>query len=427
MSVPPRRGGPDLKTETAETGFTATVSDIIAAHDPHYQHGEAPWHENPESSAGRTAAGLAVTASGTDGRRASRGPAMSERLIEHAVRHFDVWRTPEGRMVGVQGDQPGRILADGKPSPLMHAVLDTYFAQHSRWPDTKAAAACSSFLEVRASRAETRPAPMRCTWDGTHLLVDLGDPAWQVLDFSADGWRLLREAPAGVAFRRSPVTAALPVPADREDLNALWRLAPVEAADRPLVVALLLHAWLTGVAQPVVYVTGPQDSGKTETARFLLSLIDPVTTERGGSLPSREEEWKARLSPYLLPAPGEDARDLLAAAGRGAFVAAVVVSPVTRPSPERLRKRTPSRRLRRGGVMLSAARCWAVCCPGSAARYRMSDRASRMIAPGGAAHGDRRADRRWTPWPVDLRPSPRPSSLGRSRRTAATSLRCPRR
>ncbi len=56
---------------------------------------------------------------------------------------------------------------------------------------------------------------------------------------------------------------------------------------------------MTGISQPIVFVTGPQDAGKTEFARFALSIVDPVTIpERGGALPTKEEDWKSRVSAY---------------------------------------------------------------------------------------------------------------------------------
>lgn len=60
-----------------------------------------------------------------------------------------------------------------------------------------------------------------------------------------------------------------------------------------MVVALLLTVWMTGIPQPVVLLTGPGDSGKTTTARFLLSLVDPTTHRRGSGLPTSEGQWKA--------------------------------------------------------------------------------------------------------------------------------------
>lgn len=227
-----------------------------------------------------------------------RGPAMAERLIAFADEHFEVFPSRDGRINGVRRDDPTRAYAHGKgSSPLMGEIKTMFHLQHGRWPDSKAAAACSDYLEVRASRTRSVEVALRSHFDGRRLLVDVGDDTGRVLQIDADGFRYLDTSP--VSFRRSPVTAALAEPAARGDLNDLWRQVKVVERDRPLVLALLIVAWMTGVAQPVVFVTGPQDAGKTETARALLQIVDPVTIqERGGSLPKSEEEWKPRLAQY---------------------------------------------------------------------------------------------------------------------------------
>lgn len=231
-----------------------------------------------------------------DAAKAPRGPSMGDRLIAFTGQHFDVFRAKDGRVYGVRLDEPGRAYAHGAASsPLMAEIKSTFHAMYGKWPDSKASALASEFLTVQAGREPAREVALRSTWDRRRLLIDVGDDAWRVLQVNADGWGYLEHSP--VPFKRSDVTAALADPADIGSLDSLWRLAAVAEPDRPLVLALLICAWLTGVAQPVVFITGPADAGKTEGARFLLSLVDPVTiTERGGSLPAREEDWKARLT-----------------------------------------------------------------------------------------------------------------------------------
>ncbi len=224
-------------------------------------------------------------------------PALGDRLIAFAEEHFDVFRSRAGLVYGVRRQEPGRAYAH--PSALMGEVKTLFHALDGRWPDGKASALCSEYLATMARRTAPREVALRSTWDPDQqrLLVDMGDPDWRTIDVSASGWRYVDTSP--VPFRRSDVTAGLAEPSDHGDLNALWRLVNVSEADRPVVLALLLCSWLTGVSQPIVFLTGPQDAGKTEAARFLLRLVDPVTiAERGGSLPAREEDWKSRVAAF---------------------------------------------------------------------------------------------------------------------------------
>jgi len=224
------------------------------------------------------------------------GPSMTTRLIRFLAEEFEVFRSKAGLVYGVHRDEPGRAYGHGAASsPLMGEAKSRFYAVNGVWPDTKASAAASDYLTVQAGQKPAQEVALRCSWDGRRVLLDVGDDTWRVIEVDADGWRYLSQSP--VPFKRSDVTARLAEPAQTGSLDDLWRLVNVAEADRPLVLALLICAWLTGVAQPVVVITGPHDAGKTEAGRCLLSLVDPVTiTERGGSLPAKEEDWKSRLT-----------------------------------------------------------------------------------------------------------------------------------
>ncbi len=230
--------------------------------------------------------------------KAGRGPNMAARVMQFADERFTVYRAKDGRTYGSRNDEPGRAYSHGSGGSFLMAEVKTLFhAEHGVWPDAKTSALVADYLNAQAARSPAVEVALRCSWDRQRLLIDVGDDTHRVLEVRADGWRHLDHSP--VPFRRSDVTAPLATPADVGSLDDLWRLANVTEPDRPLVLALLICAWLTGVAQPVVFVTGPQDAGKTVLARFLLSLVDPVTiAERGGSLPAKEEDWKPRLALY---------------------------------------------------------------------------------------------------------------------------------
>jgi hypothetical protein len=221
---------------------------------------------------------------------------MATRAMAFAGERFTVYRARDGRVYGSRNEEPGRAYSHGTGGSLLMAEVKTLFhAEQGVWLDAKTSALVADYLTVQAGRAAAQEVAQRCTWDGQRVLIDKGDQDWGVLEVDADGWRHLEDSP--VPFKRSDVTAPLADPAATGDLDDLWHLVNVAEPDRPLVLALLMCAWLTGVAQPVVFVTGPADAGKTEAARMLLSLVDPVTiTERGGSLPAKEEDWKARLT-----------------------------------------------------------------------------------------------------------------------------------
>lgn len=229
-----------------------------------------------------------------DNEKRERGPTVEQKLRQIALDHFETFRAPDGRMYGTSKIRPALALRHGKPSELIQEISNVYVDRFGSWPNSTAQAAVAGYLE--ANTRNVRDVPVRCYWDRRRLLLDVADDTGTTLVIDGRGVRELDEV--AVAFRRPSSAAPLPWPLSgvSGDLDLLWKLVRVVEADRPLVLALLIMSWLTGVPQPVVLVTGPADAGKTTTARFLLSLVDPVTHQRGGSLPEREDEWKARVA-----------------------------------------------------------------------------------------------------------------------------------
>lgn len=216
-------------------------------------------------------------------------------------REFRLTRSTDGRTFGIRHANPGRALEHGKAvSPLIQQVSKAFLTTHNKWPSTTAVSEVSSYTFAMAADLPAEEVPMRCHWnrDTQTLYLDVCDTAGTVIRIDSGG---VHQADSPVAFRHSRSSAPLPWPppegeAGPADLDVLWTIVPVCKADRPLVLGLLLVAWMAGTAQPIVLLVGPQDAGKTSTGRFLLSLVDPTTNERGGALPKDEREWKARVS-----------------------------------------------------------------------------------------------------------------------------------
>ncbi|TXR56468.1 hypothetical protein [Quadrisphaera setariae] len=233
------------------------------------------------------------------------GPKVAS--VEHAIEVFDAgftaFRSLEGQVYVVDRHDPSArpvLHTGGSRSPAVALIAERILASHDKFMKGEDRAALGDYIGFRADKAAPRPVLLRSAWNGWRFIVDIGDDSGRVIVITAEGWHATDTVPPGVHLRRSSVTAALPTPARTGDLDALWTLVPVTEADRPLVLALLLSAWMTGTPQPVVFITGPQDAAKTTTARYLLRFADPVSNVRGRSLPTSEPDWKAAVNPYLV-------------------------------------------------------------------------------------------------------------------------------
>ena len=94
----------------------------------------------------------------------------------------------------------------------------------------------------------------RVATDGKGLYVDLGTPDWSVVQISPSGWQVLRASP--VRFRRSPSTAALPVPEPGGMLSDLRPYIYARDEDFLVIVAFILACFRPTGPYPIFEIVG---------------------------------------------------------------------------------------------------------------------------------------------------------------------------
>ncbi len=198
--------------------------------------------------------------------------SATQQLIDLASADAELFPASDGQVYAVWRDQPHRATPVTK---FVAEVVLRYYGRSLQWPSQRARSELADWARMTGRSRPVRKVFLRSAWlpEEFAVFVDTGDAAGSVLKVTEYGSERVSTAP--VAFRRADTTAELSVEkpgGSMEDgLQLLWSLVPVATVDRPVVLALLLTCWLTGVPQPVVLVSGPRDSGKTTTARFLLS------------------------------------------------------------------------------------------------------------------------------------------------------------
>ena len=122
---------------------------------------------------------------------------------------------------------------------------------------------------------------------GEHILIDLCDPKWRVVEVTPVGWRILDKSP--VAFIRTGAMRPLPDPASpaQGSLAPLWELLNVTPSQRPLVAGVLLNYFHPHGPYFVINLVGEQGTAKSCGAKMLRLLVDP--TEVPLRSPPREE------------------------------------------------------------------------------------------------------------------------------------------
>ena len=132
--------------------------------------------------------------------------------------------------------------------------------------------------------------------DDGAVYLDLGDETRRAVRVTPDGWKLVPSKDVPIKFRRSPRMLPLPEP-DREssveDLERLRDFANVTDEDWPLV-----KGWTLNVLNPTgpylgLVLIGEYGTGKSRTAEFVRSLVDPIRTEEEG-LPKDDHDFALR-------------------------------------------------------------------------------------------------------------------------------------
>ena len=267
-----------------------------------YERGPAGAASESPAKVTKTSLSVVATRHGEADTKAQREPQQPQagRFLDFVIGKCEVFPAIDGRLYGVLSGQPHRALPIGGATGLVSELALKLHAEFLEWPATKSRTEAVDYLTVRAAHAPVRPVALRSTWssDSCELWLDLGDSDGTVIAVNSTGWEKVQGPP--VVFRRVPTMASMDISLESVDraeaLRLLRSLVPVQDVDIPVLLALLLVAWCDGVAQPIVLWSGPRDSGKTMTARFLLSLIDPTTHNRGGGFPPNDPAWKARAN-----------------------------------------------------------------------------------------------------------------------------------
>lgn len=186
---------------------------------------------------------------------------------------------------------------DAIPTQETLKILARPFRQHlmlqlaraGQSPTTKAIADLVAYLEAYAIREGPEiPVFVRVGYSDGAVYVDLTNTQWEVVEITANGWRVLKQSP--VRFVRAPGMIALPRPVVGGDLRLL----------RPLINArddnhwVLQVGWLVGALHPrgpypLLALNGEQGTIKSFTTRLLKKVIDPCAVPIR-SLPTTERE-----------------------------------------------------------------------------------------------------------------------------------------
>lgn len=232
--------------------------------------------------------------------RKERTPAAAETLIG-LVAQTELFHTPDSEAFAtfeVTGHLETWPLGS---SEFKQWLTQVFYLSQKKPPNDQALTDTIRVLEAKARfEGPTRQVFLRVAKQGSVFYLDLANDAWEVVEITPAGWRVVRDCP--VRFRRTPGMQPLPYPVAGSSLQKLRPFVNV-ADDNGF---RLLLAWLLATLRPtgpypILVLQGEQGSAKSTTARVLRALIDPSAIPLR-SLPRDDRDFMIAAKNAWLPA-----------------------------------------------------------------------------------------------------------------------------
>ena len=179
-------------------------------------------------------------------------------------------------------------------------LSNEYYANHQELPNFSKLKTLTLFLRHHAKQTGSLVAVhTRVAHEDDIIWIDLADKANHAVKVTASGWEVIANPP--VYFKTFSHMRALPVPAKDGNLAEVLPFLNISSEeDTALLMAWLVVSLVPDIPRPFLWLIGGKDSGKTTTAVFLKSLIDP-SEGRGLSLGNKPLEIAQQLDHNYLP------------------------------------------------------------------------------------------------------------------------------
>lgn len=200
------------------------------------------------------------------------------RLIKLALAtdHLELFHTPDRQPYASFVRDGSRETMPIRDGAFEHWLYGLYWRGRRRALSAQTLRDATSTLAAKALfEGATMPVHVRVAGFDGRVYLDLANETRNIVEVSADDWRVVHEAP--VRFWRPPAILALPMPSDQGDICALRPAVNVSSDEAwILFVAWLLAALTPDGPFPVLAVTGEQGSAKSTLCRLAKRIVDPA-------------------------------------------------------------------------------------------------------------------------------------------------------
>ena len=147
---------------------------------------------------------------------------------------------------------------------------------------------CQCLLEQQALTGKRHETYRRVARVGDTIYIDLGDPAWQCVEVTAEEWKVIHNPP--VKFLRGSNTGALPMPEKGGSMDELRPLVTSSQENWQRIKGFILDAFKGRKPYLALDIHGAQGAAKTYACRLVRNAIDPCCKAPLSRLPRDEKE-----------------------------------------------------------------------------------------------------------------------------------------
>jgi hypothetical protein len=210
-------------------------------------------------------------------------------LVRMAQDRYQFGRATTGEpfAVPIEGPHVARMLRGDKGS-LRAELAATFAEERGRTPSSAALADALLVIEGLCQREAPTQLGLRVAGDLQRVVLDLGTEDGAVAVVEPGQWRVEEHSP--LLFRRTQLSAPLPVPSKGGRVDDLRTVINVSDETWPLVVGWMIAAIVPGIPHPILHLQGEQGIGKSTAGGVLASLVDPSPAPLRSS-PRDEEAW----------------------------------------------------------------------------------------------------------------------------------------
>lgn len=202
--------------------------------------------------------------------------SVAAKLVERAESVYAFGHTDEGDPFGAAKQLPHiAMYLRGGRTGVRADLAARHFDDTGNAPSSQALTDALTVLEGKAARTgRPQRLHLRVAEHPGGVYIDMGRPDGHVIHIADGRWSIVETAP--VKFLRTKLTGEMPVPVSGGNPSMLWRHMNVTEADRSVLLAWLVAAWVQeDVPHAILGLFAGQGSAKSTNTRRVIDIIDP--------------------------------------------------------------------------------------------------------------------------------------------------------